>query len=33
LKNPEKKDLYDKYGIEGVKAGGDPNSNGFFNLF
>ena len=25
LKDPEKRDLYDKYGMEGVKAGGDPN--------
>lgn len=34
LKDPVKRDLYDKYGMEGVKAGGDPNGGGdFFNFF
>ena len=28
LKDPEKKDLYDKYGLEGVKLGRNPNDSG-----
>lgn len=30
LSNPEKRDLYDKYGMEGVQAGGNPNGMGGF---
>ena len=33
LKDPEKRDLYDKYGMEGVKAGGDPNGGDIFSFF
>ena len=33
LNNPEKRDLYDKYGMEGVNAGGAPGSGGFEDLF
>ena len=33
LSNPEKRDLYDKYGMEGVKAGGDPNGGGLDDIF
>jgi len=29
LNNPEKRDLYDKYGIEGVQTGGAPGGGGF----
>lgn len=30
MSNPEKRDLYDKYGMEGVQAGGNPNGMGGF---
>jgi hypothetical protein len=30
LSNPEKRDLYDKWGMEGVQAGGNPNGMGGF---
>ncbi len=34
LSNPETRELYDQYGMEGVKAGGDPNAKGgFFDIF
>jgi DnaJ family protein A protein 2 len=33
LSNPEKRDLYDKYGMEGVKAGGNPSASGFEDIF
>ena len=33
LSNPEKKQLYDDYGEEGVKNGGPPGGGGFGGLF
>jgi DnaJ family protein A protein 2 len=33
LSNPEKKQLYDDYGEEGVKNGGPPGGSGFGGLF
>jgi DnaJ family protein A protein 2 len=33
LSNPEKKDLYDKYGMEGVKNGGGGGAGGFSDIF
>lgn len=35
LSNPEKRQLYDEYGEEGVQAGGPPGGGGFdlFNMF
>lgn len=34
LSNPETRELYDQYGMEGVKAGGDPNARGgLFDFF
>jgi DnaJ family protein A protein 2 len=32
LSNPEKRELYDKYGVEGVKNGGGPGSGGIDDL-
>lgn len=33
LSNPEKRELYDKYGLEGVKNGGAPGMGGFGDIF
>lgn len=33
LSNPEKRQLYDDYGEEGVKNGGPPGGSGFGGLF
>lgn len=33
LSNPEKKELYDKYGMEGVKNGGGGGAGDIFDLF
>ena len=33
LNNPEKRDLYDKYGLEGLKEGGGPSTGSPFDLF
>eukprot|EP01017_Pseudomicrothorax_dubius_P033723 TRINITY_DN4540_c0_g5_i2.p1 TRINITY_DN4540_c0_g5~~TRINITY_DN4540_c0_g5_i2.p1 ORF type:complete len:331 (-),score=111.52 TRINITY_DN4540_c0_g5_i2:70-1062(-) len=33
LSNPEKRDLYDKFGMEGVKAGGNPATGGMDDIF
>ena len=33
LSNPEKKELYDKYGLEGVKNGGGGGAGDLFDLF
>lgn len=33
LSNPEKRQLYDDYGEEGVKNGGPPGGGGFGGLF
>lgn len=35
LTNPEKRQLYDEYGEEGVQAGGPPGGGGFdiFDMF
>jgi DnaJ-class molecular chaperone len=33
LSNPEKRQLYDDYGEEGVKNGGAPGGSGFGGLF
>jgi len=33
LSNPEKRDVYDKYGMEGLKNGGGGGGGGFGDLF
>lgn len=33
LSDPEKRELYNQYGMEGVKAGGDPKGGDIFDLF
>lgn len=33
LNNPEKRDLYDKYGVEGVQNGGAGGAGGFDDIF
>lgn len=33
LSNPEKRELYDKYGLDGVKEGGGGGSGNPFDIF